>query len=150
MNTKLLKRVAQRIRLQPERYAQGLYGSEPGNGFASGCGGAACVAGWAVALSGEPLSRHGVWDQAKELLDLTGDEAFRLFCESWPVEWVREVDPTARPYPAMERTWLSGGVIPAADVAAAVLELMAADGRVWPMAGRVEPAAMQEVSDAAR
>ena len=134
MNAKLLKRVAYEIGCSPWRFNQATLGrTETGRRLRTECNNSAgCVAAWAVALSrGEPVAgMRDIWERGRQLLDLSEDEAYRLFSGLWPVEWIRAVDRRAEDAGG-------AGVSPNGTTAARVLELMAADGRVWPMTGRV-------------
>jgi len=94
MNTKLLRKVQKHIREEPRRWSFGwiLRSSH------SPCGTKACIAGWTVLLGDkldidEGLRRHNQPNEngdcthtsvrAKELLELTQDQAERLFLH-WP------------------------------------------------------------------
>lgn len=100
INVELLERVRDKVRAAPEAYDQTTYRrTEP----AAPCGTAACIAGWAVTLSGEPLTETAnrcvcddplclrgtsVAEDARRLLGLLPEEASVLFraapARTWP------------------------------------------------------------------
>lgn len=79
-NVELLQQTMQHIKDHPEQHDQHIW--------VNSCGTAGCFAGWAALLSGwfiEDLRYYGDfrWTTfGRELLDLTPDEAFKLFCSS--------------------------------------------------------------------
>ena len=141
VNTGLLRRIADRIEHEPQRYDQGLWGTEHGVGFFGGdarsppgCGSAACVLGWAAALGpSRPPDRcrtADIYAAGVAALGLDQSAATRLSNVSWPAEWFRAAGLT----PAAPR------VSPAPREAVAILRAMAdaEDARVhgggpgWP------------------
>lgn len=88
VNERLLRQVQQQILAEPASLHMGTFD----------CGTAACIAGHALRLSGNPVVNphepalhqrvRGYahpWDVAREVLALTEDEAQRLFdADSWP------------------------------------------------------------------
>lgn len=123
-NVELLTKVRDLIKTEPAKLDMGLWGTMPTdvikfkNGFAKvSCGTTACIAGWAVQLSGDQLlvreedlctgwetdetidvehcvARNGrsflIDDRAQKLLGLTADEAEALFMctDSQAVEYL--------------------------------------------------------------
>jgi hypothetical protein len=95
MNTELARKVLDQIRSFPETHSQGSYIKE------NECGTTCCIAGHALAFSGYEITENSkpeiekaydflrpdgttidfVWDEAKDLLGLSRDEAVRLFFE---------------------------------------------------------------------
>lgn len=72
VNKALLCKVIRHIEQNPQEWAQEVWESE--------CGTRACVAGWAIKLSGQKVYDLGSpSDRAKELLGITEDQACRLF-----------------------------------------------------------------------
>lgn len=80
MNTKLLRRVAKHIAEEPKRLNMGMIAKtvDQENKNSPKCGTVGCIAGWACLLSGMDVNQAS-WSRAEELLDLDGDESFRLF-----------------------------------------------------------------------
>lgn len=93
MNIELLKKVKQAILDNPEHFDMSTFfdGCEGSNyeddpKLLGKCGTTACIAGWAIHLSGCPITdldfEH---DLGKDLLGLTEDQAQSLFYEDgWP------------------------------------------------------------------
>lgn len=108
MNVKLLRKVQKHILEEPKRFAMSNYlvkKNEDETVFFTGigrgnakkvynrnwpkCNTVACIAGWAVVLSGEDFTDYSFrWSSgAAELLDLTDEDSSRLF---EPTEWPKE------------------------------------------------------------
>jgi hypothetical protein len=94
MNVKLLRKVKRHILEEPKRFlmstidTHGAPGEETGYGgkFAK-CGTAACICGWACALSGTAW-REARFATAEKLLGITPNEAARLFEPGcWPEQF---------------------------------------------------------------
>ena len=86
MNTKLLRKVQKAILAAPDQFEM--------NWFFRWCGGASCIAGWAIHINGKAKNlsetRNQVrvgyeWKKACQLLKLTEPKALRLFLQpEWP------------------------------------------------------------------
>jgi hypothetical protein len=76
INVKLLRKVRRHILAEPKRVNMGrfIYRKED-------CGTVACIAGWAVTLSGEELPYH-ISARAEELLGLNWRQASYLFYDA--------------------------------------------------------------------
>lgn len=86
MNKPLLLKVADAIEANPEHFDMSL--------FTDDCDTTACIAGWAAFLSSRykrletfiAKNDYSIATRATEVLQLTDDQAFRLFyTEGWPV-----------------------------------------------------------------
>lgn len=84
MNVKLLKQVRDEIVAHPENYYQGSF-----------CGTQHCIAGYAVAIASPRVWREAegrrtglISEEAQRVLQLTGDQALRLFSPIW--DWLPE------------------------------------------------------------
>ena len=121
MDRCLMRRVADRIELEPESFDQGLIG----RGVRPSCDTPACVAGWA-AFCGRAADGMTVWDRARRALGIRFSHAEVLFNEFWPGSWLAWAQSAAGP---RGRHWPTGWFRPDAKQAVAVLRAMAADPR---------------------
>ena len=103
VNKKLLEKVAELIIAHPEHVDMGDWLSGEAlyraaneedvlNILTTGhsCGTTACIAGWVVAYLGKRISNDTAFDDARDALRLTEDEAERLLlAHEWPEEYLR-------------------------------------------------------------
>ena len=107
MNIKLLRQIKREILKRPTQFNMNWWFQKRdslGN-RAGGCGTAACIAGWAVAIAGTEKGETirlaefsggsffdtNTPDSAKSILDISDDHAHRLFDRSnWPMRYLDE------------------------------------------------------------
>ena len=108
MNVEMMKKVRDAIELNSEEFDQSTYGDKYGgvpNPHA--CGGACCVAGWAVFLQLEDpnnnirkMSKVGngswIYWEAKDALEIEESQADALFSGSWHSGWLDQIETTSR------------------------------------------------------
>lgn len=95
LNKRLLRKIRDHILEEPKRYDQGSYGDrvEPEEGGPE-CGTVACLAGWALVLSGKPLflerypdtTVSNVANKASKLCGIEREDGYGVFSSgiSWP------------------------------------------------------------------
>lgn len=140
MNSDMMRKVADAIERDPDLFDQNQYGF----GLAQRrenrtvCLSAACVAGWAGTLAGRVYKGHALTCQihhnGMEALDIDEDDAARLFSPTWPQRWFDKAGvKSGRPlinYDEMAEDDNDMKEVPP-QAAAAILRMMADDGRVW-------------------
>ena len=120
MNVELLKEIRDEISQHPSAFDQGTFGTTDHrsedekypalfvNPFS--CGGACCIAGWAVFLSGKHQQGEKMWwydedvgavsfseddtivGHAASALDISRPERSLLFSSTWPYRWVENIN----------------------------------------------------------
>jgi hypothetical protein len=96
LNVRLLRRVQKHIEAEPRRMKMKLWLDrnpfERERSALPPCGTTACIAGWALILSGKHLRREvNYLAQGQKILGLTRDEAGNLFVvENWPENFRRK------------------------------------------------------------
>jgi hypothetical protein len=86
LNVKLLRRIQKHILEEPKRFWMGWWetSSIPDVNPAP-CGTTACIAGWALALSGERIADYNPGVRAARILGLSADGYNKLFFSyAWP------------------------------------------------------------------
>ena len=99
MNIELLKEVRDAIDNHPKGFNQrtfgnnGEFGEDP-HVDPHACGGACCIAGWAVFLSkrrkSHALDFYSIGEYAQDLLELSTIQRRALFDAFWPPEWLSQ------------------------------------------------------------
>jgi hypothetical protein len=116
MNVKLLRKVAEHISEEPRRLNMTYISRQvPSQAYnAPPCGTVGCIAGWACMVEGLSVDEAS-WRKGTELLELTEDQAFRLFdfpteeglMDGWPrkfgKKYVNAVTPKAKAKAAVDR-----------------------------------------------
>jgi hypothetical protein len=95
MNIALLEKIKAHILEEPRRINMYLWGKTFPEGYDApyipACRTAGCIAGWACMLSDEEVDEETIENRGKILLDLTVEQANRLFFYVfWPARFVND------------------------------------------------------------
>ena len=130
MKTSMLREVLEAIEEDPEIFNQSNWGEndphaedDPGR-----CETPCCIAGLVARIGGGMCSDGPtIRREAALLLDLTNEEADRLFSEAWPIRWFRRAGVEIEDH----GDCTGSRVLPEALEAIPVLRGMLEEGQVW-------------------
>jgi len=95
MNTQLFREIQKQIQKTPEKFSMSCFLTDqccynPQSIFQDGCGATACIAGWAIVLSGvTKYPEELCFRKATVLLQLSDEQGQRLFFDCyWPTEFL--------------------------------------------------------------